>query len=64
LLNFHRLHQVLGDPDVSEQVNKIRIEQLISRVRQKLAPALGGGASIKALRSKGYRLCIMVRVEA
>ena len=64
LLSFHRLYQVLGDPDVSEQVNKIRIEQLISRVRQKLAPALGGGASIKALRSKGYRLCIMVRVEA
>jgi hypothetical protein len=55
---------VLGDVDVSEQVNKIRIEQLISRVRQKLAPALGGGASINALRSKGYWLCIMVRVEA
>ena len=55
---------MLGDADVSEQVNKIRIEQLISRVRQKLAPALGGDASIKALRGQGYRLCITVRVEA
>jgi hypothetical protein len=25
---------------------------------------LGGGASIKVLRGKGYRLCITVRVEA
>jgi DNA-binding response OmpR family regulator len=64
LLSFNRLHEVLGDMDVSEQVNKIRIEQLISRVRQKLAPALGGTASIKVLRGKGYRLCFTVRVEA
>ena len=64
LLSFNRLFEVLGDADVPEQVNKIRIEQLISRVRQKLAPTLGGGASIKVLRSKGYRLCIAVRVEA
>jgi len=64
LLRFYRLNEVLGDADVSDQVNKIRIEQLISRVRQKLAPGLGGGASIKALRGQGYRLCITVRVEA
>jgi len=63
-LSFNRLNEILGDADVSEQVNKIRIEQLISRVRQKLAPTLGGGASIKVLRGKGYRLCITVRVEA
>ena len=64
LLRFYRLNEVLGDADVSDQVNKIRIEQLISRVRQKLSPILGGGASIKVLRGKGYRLCIPVRVEA
>lgn len=64
LLSYYRLFEVLGDADVSEQVNKIRIEQLISRVRQKLAPTLGGSASIKVLRSRGYRLCITVRVEA
>jgi len=64
LLSFDRLNEILGDADVSEQINKIRIEQLISRVRQKLAPTLGGGASIKVLRGKGYRLCIAVRVEA
>ncbi len=64
LLNFYRLNEVLGDADASEQVNKVRIEQLISRVRQKLSPSLGGGASIKVLRGKGYRLCIPVRVEA
>lgn len=64
LLTYYRLFEVLGDADVSEQVNKIRIEQLISRLRQKLSPALGGGASIKVLRSSGYRLCIGVRVQA
>ena len=64
LLSYYRLFEVLGDADVSEQVNKIRIEQLISRVRQKLAPTLGGSASIKVMRSRGYRLCITVRVEA
>ena len=64
LLSFYRLNEVLGDADASEQVNKVRIEQLISRVRQKLSPSLGGGASIKVLRGKGYRLCIPVRVEA
>ncbi len=63
LLSFDRLNEILGDADVSEQINKIRIEQLISRVRQKLAPTLGGGASIKVLRGKGYRLCITLRVE-
>ena len=64
LLSYYRLFEVLGDADVSEQVNKIRIEQLISRLRQKLAPTLGGSASIKVMRSRGYRLCITVRVEA
>lgn len=63
LLSTNRLQEVLGDAEVSEQVNKIRIEQLISRVRQKLAPNLNGGASIKVLRGKGYRLCITVRVQ-
>lgn len=63
LLSFNRLNEVLGDADASEQVNKIRIEQLISRVRQKLSPTLRRGASIKVLRGKGYRLCIKVRVE-
>lgn len=63
LLSFDRLNETLGDRGVSEQVNRIRIEQMISRVRQKLAPALGGGASIKVIRGKGYRLCIRIRVK-
>jgi DNA-binding response OmpR family regulator len=64
LLTFHRLFEVMGDEEVTEQVNKIRVEQLVSRVRQKLAPTLGGGASIKVLRSKGYRLCIPLLVQS
>ena len=64
LLTFHRLFEVLGDDEVAEQVNKIRVEQLVSRVRQKLAPTLGGGASIKVLRGKGYRLCIPLLVQS
>lgn len=63
LIRFDQLNEVLGDRGVSEQVNRIRIEQLISRVRQKLAPALDGAASIKVLRGKGYRLCIRIRVR-
>ena len=64
LLSFQRLFEVLGDVEVTEQVNKIRVEQLVSRVRQKLAPMLGGGASIKVLRGKGYRLCIPLLVQS
>lgn len=63
LIRFDRLNELLGDRGVSEQVNRIRIEQIISRVRQKLAPALDGAASIKVLRGKGYRLCIRIRVR-
>jgi DNA-binding response OmpR family regulator len=63
LVSFDQLNEVLGDRSVSEQVNRIRIEQLISRVRQKLSPTLGGGASIKVLRGKGYRMCIRIRVK-
>ena len=64
LLSFNRLFEVLGDTNVSDNVNKIRIEQLISRVRQKMAYTLGRSPSIKVLRGKGYRLCFTVRVEA
>jgi DNA-binding response OmpR family regulator len=45
-----------GDEDLSDKVNKARIEVLISRLRAKLGPYLEQGADIKALRGRGYQL--------
>lgn len=45
-----------GDEELSEKINKARIEVLISRLRTKLAPHVGLGFDIKALRGRGYQL--------
>lgn len=39
-----------GDEELSGKINKARIEVLISRLRTKLAPYMGEGFDIKALR--------------
>jgi DNA-binding response OmpR family regulator len=46
----------LGDEQLSEKINKARIEVLISRLRSKLGPHIGAGVDIKALRGRGYQL--------
>ena len=62
LLSLARLSALFGDPDLGEDANKVRIEKLISRVRQKLAPLLSDQPSIKAVHRQGYKLFVPIRV--
>jgi len=62
LLSLSRLCALFGDPDMDEDANKVRIEKLISRVRQKLAPLLDDQPSIKAVHRQGYKLFVPIRV--
>lgn len=52
-----------GDEELSEKINKARIEVLISRLRTKLGPYMGEGFDIKALRGRGYQLGFLLVVE-
>lgn len=61
-LSLGRLSALFGDPSLEEDANKVRIEKLISRVRQKLAPLLADQPSIKAVHRQGYKLFVPVRV--
>lgn len=62
LLSLARLSGLFGDPGLGEEANRVRIEKLISRVRQKLAPLLNDQPSIKAVHRQGYKLFVPIRV--
>jgi len=62
LLSLARLCSLFGDPALDEDANKMRVEKLVSRVRQKLAPLLGEQPSIKAVHRQGYKLFVPIRV--
>ena len=55
-----RLIEVLGDIDLPEATNKLRIEQVVSRVWRKMDVLLGGQPSIKAVTRLGYKLFVRV----
>ena len=46
-----------------EPTNKLRIEQVVSRVRRKMDVLLGGQPSIKAVTRLGYKLFVPVMIE-
>lgn len=60
LLSMSRLIEVFGDIDLPETTNKLRIEQVVSRVRRKMDVLLGGQPSIKAVTRLGYKLFVRV----
>lgn len=60
LLSMSRLIEVFGDIDLPEATNKLRIEQVVSRVRRKMDVLLGGQPSIKAVTRLGYKLFVRV----
>ncbi len=64
LLPLARLIRLFGDAQQPEEVNKMRIEKLISRVRQKLAPSMADEPAIKAVHRQGYKLFVPIRVAA
>jgi DNA-binding response OmpR family regulator len=63
LLSMSRLIEVFGDIDLPELTNKLRIEQVVSRVRRKMDVLLGGQPSIKAVTRLGYKLFVPVVIE-
>jgi DNA-binding response OmpR family regulator len=63
LLSMSRLIEVFGDIDLPEPTNKLRIEQVVSRVRRKMDVLLGGHPSIKAVTRLGYKLFVPVVIE-
>ena len=63
LLSMSRLIEVFGDIDLPEPTNKLRIEQVVSRVRRKMDVLLGGQPSIKAVTRLGYKLFVPVVID-
>jgi DNA-binding response OmpR family regulator len=52
-----------GDENLSEKINKARVEVLVSRLRAKLGHYLEAGADIKVLRGRGYQLGFHLAVK-
>jgi len=63
LLENHRITELFGEIDLPESVNKVRIEQLVSRLRQKISLFTDGEPCIKAVRGKGYKLLIPLEIS-
>jgi len=62
LLGMPRLVELFGDIDLPEATNKLRIEQIVSRVRRKMDAALNGQPAIKAVTRLGYKLFVPIRI--
>ncbi len=62
LLNMSRLIEVFGDIDLPESTNKLRIEQVVSRVRRKMDVYLNGQPGIKAVTRLGYKLFVTINI--
>jgi DNA-binding response OmpR family regulator len=63
LLENHRITELFGEIDLPESVNKVRIEQLVSRLRQKIMLFSDGAPCIKAVRGKGYKLLLPLQMS-
>jgi DNA-binding response OmpR family regulator len=62
LLSMSRLIDLFGDIDLPESTNKLRIEQIVSRVRRKMDAILCGQPDIKAVTRMGYKLFVPVHI--
>jgi len=62
VLGMPRLVELFGDIDLPEATNKLRIEQIVSRVRRKMDAVLNGQPAIKAVTRLGYKLFVPIRI--
>ena len=62
VLPLHRLIQRLGEIDSSEELNKVRFEKIISRIRLKLKPHVPDQMTIQSVYKQGYQLMLSVTV--
>lgn len=63
ILPLHRLIQRFGDVDAPEEINKVRFEKIISRIRAKLKPFIPEDNSIQSVYKQGYQLMLSVSVS-
>jgi len=64
LLPLHKLIQRFGEIDASEELNKVRFEKIISRIRLKLKPYFQKDTAIQFVYKQGYQLMIPVTVSS
>ena len=62
VLPLHILIQRFGEIDTSEELNKIRFEKIISRIRSKLKPFTQEEITIQSVYKQGYQLMLSVKV--
>lgn len=63
VLPLFRLIQRFGEIDSSEEINKIRIEKLISRIRSKIKPYSKDEVTIQSIYKQGYQLMLSVTID-
>ena len=63
LLPLHKLIQRFGEIDASEEMNKVRFEKIISRIRLKLKPYTQEDTAIQSVYKQGYQLMLPVSVS-
>lgn len=64
VLPLYRLIQRFGEIDSSEELNKVRFEKLISRIRAKLKPFSSEEITIQSIYKQGYQLILPVTVAS
>lgn len=62
VLPLHRLIQRFGEIDATEELNKVRFEKIISRIRAKLKPYTTQDTAIQSVYKQGYQLMLPVTV--
>lgn len=63
LLPLHKLIQRFGEIDSSEEMNKVRFEKIVSRIRLKLKPYTLEVTAIQSVYKQGYQLMLPVTVS-
>lgn len=63
ILPLHRLIQRFGEIDATEELNKVRFEKIISRIRSKLRPYSNDENIIQSVYKQGYQLMLTVEVS-
>lgn len=62
VLPLHQMIQRFGEIDASEDLNKVRFEKIMSRIRLKLRPHTEDETTIQSVYKQGYQLMLNVSV--
>lgn len=64
VLPLHRLIQRFGEIDSSEELNKVRFEKIISRIRAKMKIISQDEITIQSVYKQGYQLMLPVNITS